>query len=266
MKHPSKHAWPCAAAFLLGAQGVHAQGGDAPDLAKQLSNPIANLISVPFKLNWDTGIGAANAERLTLNIQPVVPVSVGQDTNLIIRTIVPIIHAESPIPGGADQHGLGDVLQSFFFSPKKPVGGWIVGAGPAVLYPTATRASLGADKWSAGPTAVALKQQGGWTYGVLANHLWSFAGAGREDVSATFVQPFGSYTTAHGMTFSVNTESTYDWNSTRWTVPLNLSVSQLVRLGSQPVSFAAGYRNYLQTPAGGPDWGLTFTVTFLFPK
>ena len=134
------------------------------------------------------------------------------------------------------------------------------------LWPTATDRALGGGQWGAGPTALLLKQDSGWTYGVLANHLWSYAGWGDHDVSATFLQPFLSYTTKKFTTFGVNTESTYDWENHQWTVPLIGSVSQLVKIGKQPVQFSLGAKYYAEKPDGGPDWGLRFAVTLLFPK
>jgi len=252
----------------------------AAELAKKLANPVASLISVPIQNNWDFGIGPANAMRYTANIQPVIPFSLGDDWNLITRTIVPVIYAESPVAGGSDKSGLGDIVQSFFFSPKAPVDGWIVAAGPVMLYPSATDRALGFDKWGAGPTALALQQKNGWTYGLLANHLWSYADAGRYtassagdasdgsggQVNATFLQPFVSYTTKTFTTFGLNTESTYDWSHSQWTVPINVMVSQLLKLGKQPVQFALGVKYYAEKPSGGPDWGLRFAITFLFPK
>jgi len=198
----------------------------------------------------------------------VVPVSISEDTNLIVRTIIPIIKAEAPVSGLDSESELGDVLQSFFFSPKKPdKTGWILGAGPVLLYPSASNDVIGGEKWGAGPTAVVLKQDRGWTYGGLGNHVWSFAGNDRRnDISATFIQPFLSYTTKTFTTFGINTESTYGWEARQWTVPINLSISQLMKFGNQPESFQLGARSYLERPEGGPDWGLSFTTTFLFPK
>jgi len=239
---------------------------EAADLAKKLQNPVANLISVPIQNNWDFGIGLENAMRYTANIQPVLPFSLNKDWNLITRTIAPIIYAEATTSSDTDEWGLGDILQSFFLSPKEPVGGWIIGAGPALLYPTATDSALGAGQWSAGPTAVALRQEHGFTYGILANHLWSYAGWTDNTVDATFLQPFLSYTTKASTTFTLNMETTYDWDRSQWSVPINAMVAQLVKIWKQPMQFQVGGRYYAEGPKGGPDWGLRFAITLLFPK
>ena len=236
------------------------------ELAKKLQNPIASLVSVPIQNNWDFGIGPANAMKYTANIQPVVPLTLNKDWNLIIRTILPVIYAESPVKDGSDKSGLGDITQSFFLSPKAPVGGWILGAGPVALWPTATDGALGSGKWGAGPTIVALRQEHGFTYGILANQIWSYTGWGSQNVNATFLQPFVSYTTKTYTTLGVNTESTYNWQASQWSVPLNFTVQQLVKIGKQPIAFQFGYRYYADGPNGGPDWGLRFAVTLLFPK
>jgi len=237
------------------------------ELAKKTLNPVADLISVPLQYNQDYGIGPADAMKTYLNVQPVIPVGLNQDWNLIIRTIIPLIDMESAGPGLKDTSGMGDITQSFFFSPKLPVDGWIVGAGPVFLYPTASHDDLGNEKWGTGPTFVVLRQEHGFTYGMLANHIWSFAGnSGRQNVSATFLQPFFSYTTKTYTSFTVNTESTYDWENTQWTVPVNFMVSQILKIGSQPISLQLGYRYYADAPENGPDWGIRVNLVFLFPK
>jgi len=255
---------------LVAGMAVSRQAGadDAAELAKKLQNPIADLISVPMKLDWDTGIGPADADRSTYVVQPVIPITLNEKWNIISRTIVPVyIDAESPVTGGNDVSGMGDILQSFFFSPKAPTAsGWIWGAGPALSLPTGDD-GLSSDKFSLGPTVVVLKQESGWTYGGLVNHLWSVSGdSDRPAVSNTFLQPFVSYTTKTYTSIGLNTESTYNWKTEQWTVPINASVSQLVKIGRQPISFLAGYRNYVEAPTGGPEWGLRFQVTLLFPK
>ena len=266
-------AVPFAAAIVFGFTTLNAvaeekKADDAAELAKKLSNPIASLISVPMKVDYDTGIGTADADRFTYTIQPVIPIELNDNWNVISRTIVPVyIDAESPVVGGSDTNGMGDILQSFFFSPKAPTsGGWIWGAGPVFALPTGSD-GLSTDKFSLGPNVVLLKQVGGWTYGALVNHLWSVSGDDdRSDVSATFLQPFLAFNTKTHTTLSVNTESSYDWKAEEWTVPINLTVSQLIKVGKQPISLQVGYRNYLDSPNDVMDWGLRFQVTFLFPK
>ena len=146
-------------------------------------------------------------------------------------------------------------MQSLFFSPKAPTaGGLIWGVGPVLLLPTATDDLLGGEKWGLGPTGVVLTQRGPWTYGALANHIWSVAGnSDRADISATFLQPFLTYTTKTATTFGLNTESTYDWKSNRWTVPINVSVGQVLKLGDQLVQVGVGARYWAQSPASGPE-------------
>jgi len=77
--------------------------------------------------------------------------------------------------------------------------------------------------------------------------------------------PFLSFTTKTYTTPSLNTESTYDWNAHKWTVPLNLLVAQLLRIGGQPMQFQIGPKLYVEGPTGAPDWGIRFAYTLLFP-
>jgi len=256
-------------ACVAGPGAAWAQEKSAADLAQQLSNPVASLISVPFQFNYDARIGPArDGERYYLNFQPVIPIPLDKDWNLISRTIVPITRQFDIFPGAGDQFGLGDVLQSFFLSPKAiGPGGIIWGVGPALLLRTDTDPLLGTEKWGAGPTAVVLTQQGGWTIGILANHIWSYAGdSDRADVNSTFLQPFIAYTTKDAWTYTLNSESTYDWVADQWSVPIHFQVTKLLKVGDQPVSLGAGVRYWAETPTtGAHDFGARAVVTFLFP-
>jgi hypothetical protein len=255
---------------LLPALPAIADEAEENELAMQLSNPVAALISVPMQFNYDQDIGPADdGDRWLLNVQPVVPFTLNDEWNLISRTILPVVRQSDIFPGAGTQTGTGDVVQSIFFSPKAPTAsGWIWGTGPVLLLPTGSNDLLTTDKWGAGPTAVVLKQTNGWTRGVLANHLWSFAGEdSRADVNATFVQPFLTYTTPTRWTFALNTETTYDWEAEQWSVPVNVNASNLLRIGSQLVSIGGGVRYWLDSPDSGAEGvGLRLTVTLLFPR
>jgi len=250
--------------LALAATALHAQEAD---LAQKLANPVADLISVPIQSNIDFGVGPGDGTVWRTNIQPVIPFSISEDWNVISRTILPVVDQEGLAAAGdaLDASGLGDITQSFFFSPKESSPIW--GVGPVLLIPSATDDLLGGEKWGIGPTAVILKQEGPWTFGALANHLWDVAGDdSRAGVNATFLQPFVSYITPTKTTFTINTETTYDWQNDQWIVPANLVVSQLFKIGEQPVQAFVGARYYVETPNGGPEWGLRFGLTFLFPK
>jgi hypothetical protein len=212
-----------------------AQAEDADALAKQLANPVAALISVPLQLNWDTGIGADGlGNKWLLNIQPVVPIVLNDKWNVISRTILPVEAQSDVVSGDVHQSGLGDITESFFFTPRQPLGGgWIVAAGPAILLPTATDPSLGNGKWGSGATVLVLKQTpSAWTAGALWSHIWSIAGSdNRPSLNATSLQPFISKGLGKGITVSANLETSYDWEGRHWVVPMNLSFSKVTKLG-----------------------------------
>ena len=268
-KHGRRNFTACLFLFLGFAGSVASARGADADLAQQALNPVAALISLPMKLDWDTGIGPADADRSVWVVQPVIPIELNDKWNVISRTVTPVwIDLDATFQGGKSTSGMGDILQSFFFSPKDATAsGWIWGVGPAINVPTSSEPGLGTDTWGLGPTFVALKQSNGWTYGMLANQLWGLSDMDNGDKSsAMLLQPFLSFTTSKFTTFGINTESTYDWNSNEWTIPLNLSVTQMLKLGEQPLTIQLGYRHYLDAPSGGPDWGVRFQLTLLFPK
>jgi hypothetical protein len=170
---------------VLGQQNQSAPADDTDNLVKQTQNPVASLISVPFQNNLNYPIGPFSRYQDVLNIQPVIPVGIGK-WNLITRAILPVINRQDPLREGGTRAGLGDFNVTFFMSPANP-GRVIWGVGPVFLAPTATASVLGAHKWGAGPSVVALVQPEGWTIGLITNNVWSFTGGGNNQANTTSV-------------------------------------------------------------------------------
>jgi hypothetical protein len=256
------------ATLLCAASPVRAQSDQ--DLATQLANPVASLISVPLQSNWEQRIGPADDGRqYRLNVQPVIPFSLSADWNLITRWILPVVHQSEIFPGAGTQNGTGDLLASFFFSPARPAaGGWIWGAGPVLRAPTGSNDLTTTDRWGLGPTGVALRQHGPWTFGALANHVWSIGGSSaRPDLSTTFVQPFMTCTTPDGWSFTLQAEASYDWERSDASIPVTALVGKVLRIGPMPVQINVGPRYYVShLENGAKGWGARLSVTLLFPR
>jgi len=245
-------------------------GASANDVATQLSNPVANLTSIPFQFNWQEGVGPYQDLRFVLNIQPVVPFTVNPDWNLVMRFILPYVGQPALVTGGQPTSGTGDIVTSAFFSPTHSQGATL-GFGPVFQLPTTTDPFLGSGQWAAGPTVLVLKQQNGWTYGVLANQLWSFARTGnyeRTDVNQTFVQPFLAHA-KNGTTLGVSAEASGNWEAPsgdEWTIPLFVNWSKVESLGPFPFSVGASLGAYVASPDNGPDWVLRTVFTVVLPS
>lgn len=257
-----------AAACALGATDAAAQSAD--ELARQLANPVASLVSVPFQNNWDRRIGPLEAgARYTLNVQPVIPVPLGADWNLVTRMILPVVAQSDIAPGTGRDRGVGDAVVSVFLSPAAPTaGGWIWGAGPVMLVPTGSEDRLTADRWGLGPTAVALRQDGPWSYGALVNHIVSVgSGRGRPDVGVTLLNPFVTYSLGGGTSVTLQTEISRDWERGDTSAPVALIVGQVIKVGGQLMQVSAGPRWYAADFDNGPrGWGFRLGVSLLFPK
>jgi hypothetical protein len=238
------------------------------ELAKKTQNPVADLISVPLQNNFNFGAGTNDATIYVLNVQPVIPLKLTEDWNLITRTIMPIINQPSLFEEGESAFGLGDLNPTFFLSPAKP-GKLIWGVGPTFTLPTATDSLLGTSKWSMGPAAVGLTIQGPWVFGALANQQWSFAGWGDRDVSQLLIQPFVNYNLPGAWYLVSAPIITADWEASsgnQWTVPVGGGVGKLFRLDKLPINTQLQAFYNIERPQFAADWQLRFQLQFLFPK
>jgi len=259
-----------AAGLYFISSPLAGRAGDDADLAQELTNPVADLVTVPIQMNYDRGIGMSDdGTKITTNIQPVIPFDIDEHWNLITRTIIPVTYQDDVFPSAGSQFGLGDINMSLFFSPKQSgADGLIWGLGPVLLLPTATDSKIGGKKWGAGAAVIGVSMQGPWTAGVLANHVWSVAGDDdRPDINNTFVQPFVAYTWPSAWTASLQSETSYNWETEQWSVPVNLALAKLVRFGKLPVSLQGGVGYWAESPDNGPE-GIRFRLqaNFVLPR
>jgi hypothetical protein len=275
-----------AICFLLGAPAPRSRAQstlappasgttDADALRKEAQNPVASLISVPIQENWNFGIAPGDRIQNVMNVQPVIPLNLGQNWNLIVRWITPVIYQPIGIPqesGATVQagvYGFGDMQPAFFFSPKK--GKVIWGIGPQLLLPTATRTGiLGQGKLGIGPTAVVLVQPGKWTFGFLTSNVWSVAGhSDLPNVNQFLLQYFINYNLPKGYYFTWQPTLTANWEATnggRWVVPLGGGIGRIMKLGAQPANVGIQfYGNAVHQP-GASSWTMRLQIAFLFPK
>jgi hypothetical protein len=266
----------CVAALpppLAAQTAPSAEGGprmDTDALARAAQNPIAAMISVPFQNNTNFNYGPRNHTQNILNIQPVLPLGLNDDWNVITRTIVPVISQPGFAPGEGTTFGLGAVQFSAFLSPAQS-GRIIWGVGAVAQAPTITDKALGSTAWGVGPTAVALTMAGAWVIGGLVNNIWSMGGEGRNKYNNFTFQPFINYNfpQSPGTYLSFSPLITANWEARggdQWTVPLGLAAGQIFRIGSQPVNVQLGAYYNVVRPDIGPEWQVRAQLQLLFPR
>jgi hypothetical protein len=251
---------------LSGPAAAEVSKGEEAELAKTIQNPIANLVSLPFQYNYNSGVGAYDRNALNLNVQPVIPFP-GENWNIITRTIIPV----NSVPVGEDGSAFcfGDVSLSLFWSPAKPSAlTW--GLGPGIYLPTASNPELlGLGKLSLGPTGVLFYKTGRWTMGGVASNAWSVAGDDdREDVNFFFAQYFVNFNIGSGWALGTAPIITCDWteeSDERWAIPWGLQISKVTNLGKRPANLLAGYYYYSEHPTLGPESQVRLQVNLLYP-
>ena len=242
---------------------------NSQELAKKLVNPLTDLVSVPLQFNWINGMGPEKETGTLIYFQPVVPMSLSEDWNLIGRWVMPYLSQPQSFGGSS---GLGDIIAQAFFSPKTS-GSFTFGVGPMLYLPTTTNPTLGYGKWSAGPVVALMRQKGAMTYGMLWNNIWSFAQTGkvpRADVNMGYFQPVIAHSSRNGVTVTLSTEAIANWNAAkpddRWSAPITVAVSKITRFGVYPMSVQVGGGYYVMRPTYGPSWQLRTTFTLIMPR
>lgn len=237
-------------------------------LAKESRNPLSDLTQVQISNDFDFGAAGGNGFLYTFTLQPILPFKIADNWHLITRSAFTV--ASVPDSEGSGRTvGTGDSNIQFYFSPDR-AGPFIWGLGPVLGIPTASNSLLGSGKWTLGPGFAIDRQTEVWTYGVLVNQFWSFAGGkNRDSVSVTLVHSVLFYTWKSGWSLGLDSESTYDAKASsgdRWTVPLQISISKQTNFGNRPVNLSFGVIPQAVAPSGSPKVGLNFTITPLFPK
>jgi hypothetical protein len=234
-------------------------------LSQKAQNPIANMISVPIQNNTSYGIGSDDRTSNTLNVQPVVPFSLGKKWNLITRTIIPIVSMpDFSSTEKISTTGLGDINLSLFFAPKESKVIW--GVGPIIALPTATDPALGYQEFGIGPSLIVVQMSGKWVYGATMNHTWSVA---NDNLSQLYIQYFINYNLPNSWYLSSAPIVTANWKAesgNQWIVPFGGTVGKLFKLGKLPINAQAGAFYNVVKPDDGADWQTRFQLQFLFPK
>jgi hypothetical protein len=266
--------------FLINAS-LYAQEKEAPkapppgsqqaelmELAKASQNPVADMITIPFQFNWFSGGGLPANQTLSQTlIQPVLPLPINKDFNVVSRTIVPVMSI--PTESGGKMQGIADIQEQIYFSPRAAKG-LIWGFGPVLSFPTATVSALATGQFAAGPTLVLLGMPGRFVVGCVANQMWRIAGStSTQTINSFFVQPFINYNFKLGWSVSTAPSITANWSATsgqQWTVPIGIGIGKIAAIGSQPISLGLQYYHNAVRPdnAGADQVRMVFAL--LFPK
>jgi hypothetical protein len=251
--------------ILVASNGMAQEEHSEASLAKIATNPIANMISVPFQFNFNFGMGDYNRYGTVLNLQPVIPFRLSDKWNVVNRMILPIMQKPDNSPGGST-YGIGNINMSMFLTPSH-TGKLIWGVGPAFSIPTSSAPELGDDAFGIGPSIIMMIMPGShWAFGLNANQTWSYKSS---DHSSFFGQYMIIYNIKKGWFVNTMPSITANFKASegeRWTVPVGAGGGKVEKIGNQPFKFQLQAYYMVVNPAAGADWTLQATIFLLFPK
>jgi hypothetical protein len=258
-----------ALATIAALFAVEASAEMSPEeLAKATQNPVADLISLPFQNNINFGVGPKDNVQNILNVQPVIPIDVGDRFNIITRTILPIVSNPTIEPGDNRKSGLGDTTFTAFLSPQGERNDLTWGIGPIINIPTATDNQLGNKRWALGPSVVAIATPGDWVVGALISNLWDVGGNGNNDTNLFTFQPIINYNLP-SFYLTATPVVTANWENSSddtWTVPVGGGIGKVWKFGGPPINTQIQAFYNVEKPPGSPEWQLRIQVQLLFPK
>ncbi len=273
-------AWAASTAVATAAREGEAQGGSLEEVNKDLSNPVSSVWSISFQQNnYLLDIeGKEDRWNSNLNFQPVLPVTLTRDWNLITRPVVTVFnsmpHPNPRNPADVETTtGFGDTILMEMLAPTPRLAGkWLLGIGPTFIFPTASSDFTGQGKWQAGPAVVVGYLSEKWILGAFAQNWTSFAGdSNRPDVNQMNLQPIAAYFLSGGWSIGYSGNVLANWKSDSarnvWTVPIGIGVSKVVKLGPLPVKIGLGVQYMVQRPENfGQEWNIQWGVTPVIPK
>jgi hypothetical protein len=278
---PPPGATPSNTAAQSLAQEINSEVAEAgngttslTEVNKELSNPISTIWALSFQQNtfW---LNKPERNLVNLLFQPVLPVSLTRNWNLITRPVIPVFTSTPYVNKSGNLHrvtGFGDTVLVELLSPgPKLVGPWLVGVGPTFIFPTASNSRLGQNKWQIGPTGLLGYLGEKWIAGVFPQQWWSVGGPGSNTISQMNLQYFYAYFPAEGWSVGTSPNILVNWyarkNSNKVTVPIGLNISKVVKIGPLPVKFAVqGQYMPVHPDVFGQKWNLQFGITPVIPK
>ena len=247
------------------------------EVGAQLANPVSSVWSIVFQNNFTFLEGDPSDKTrflYNLNFQPVLPVPLTDNWNLITRPVFPFIFGQPVLNTGSEfdsKSGLGDIAMVNLLSPNK-ASGFLWGLGPTWIFPTATNDNLGQEKWQVGPAAVGLFLSKDWIFGAFPQQWWSYAGKDdRPDTSQMNIQYFVWRLLPGAWQFGTGGPNvTINWKAdddNKVNLPIGAGVAKTVKLGNLPVKFQIeGSYSVVHQDFLSPRWNIRFTITPVIPR